>query len=270
MAHKSQLAYAATTPSVNARSEMSASLPIFPLNMVLYPDGLLPLRIFEPRYLDLVSRCLREDLPFVVCLISEGIETGRARFHPFGTSARIVDWDQGPGGILHVQCMGERRARVRSSTVEPSGLNYGEVTLLAVPEQVPVPLRHRPLADLLRRQLSQLQVWHSANMRPDDACWAADRLCELLPLSLTQRQLMLEIDDPIDNVVFVGRPAFGQEESTISLFKLMPDGEAVRTTVKLGRSSVNTIEVIEGLQPGDQVILSDMSTYDDYQRVRLN
>jgi HlyD family secretion protein len=74
----------------------------------------------------------------------------------------------------------------------------------------------------------------------------------------------------LDDVIFVGRPAFGQEESTITLFKLQPDGEAHRTKVVLGRSSVNTIEIREGLQPGDQVILSDMSAYDQFDRVRLN
>jgi HlyD family secretion protein len=75
--------------------------------------------------------------------------------------------------------------------------------------------------------------------------------------------------EKLDDVIFVGRPAFGQEESTISLFKLQPDGEAIRTTVKLGRSSVNTIEIKEGLQPGDQVILSDMSAWDQFDRVRI-
>jgi HlyD family secretion protein len=75
--------------------------------------------------------------------------------------------------------------------------------------------------------------------------------------------------EKLDNVIYVGRPAFGQEGSTISLFKLMADGEAVRTTVKLGSSSVNTIEIKEGLQPGDQVILSDMSAYDQFDRIQL-
>jgi len=74
----------------------------------------------------------------------------------------------------------------------------------------------------------------------------------------------------LNDVIFVGRPAFGQEESTITLFKLTPDGEAHRTKVVLGRSSVNTIEIKEGLQPGDQVILSDMSSYDQFDRVKLN
>jgi HlyD family secretion protein len=74
----------------------------------------------------------------------------------------------------------------------------------------------------------------------------------------------------LDDVIYVGRPAFGQEESSITLFKLQPNGEALRTKVTLGRSSVNTIEIKEGLQPGDQVILSDMSSYDQFDRVRLN
>lgn len=73
----------------------------------------------------------------------------------------------------------------------------------------------------------------------------------------------------LDNVIYVGRPAFGQENSTVGLFKVGADGEAVRINVKLGRSSVSTIEVIEGLQPGDQVILSDMTSYDEYPRIRL-
>lgn len=76
--------------------------------------------------------------------------------------------------------------------------------------------------------------------------------------------------EELRNIVYVGRPAFGQENSTVGLFKLQPDGEAVRVNVKLGRSSVNTIEIQDGLQPGDQVILSDMSTYDQFERIRLN
>ena len=76
--------------------------------------------------------------------------------------------------------------------------------------------------------------------------------------------------EKLDNIIFVGRPAFGQEKSTVTLFKLLPDGEAHRTKVMLGRSSVNTIEIVEGLQPGDQVILSDMSSYDQFDRVKLN
>jgi HlyD family secretion protein len=73
----------------------------------------------------------------------------------------------------------------------------------------------------------------------------------------------------LDNVLYVGRPAFGQEQSTVGLFKLNADGEATRTTVKLGRSSVNQIEIVDGLQAGDQVILSDMSAQDQFDRIRI-
>jgi HlyD family secretion protein len=75
--------------------------------------------------------------------------------------------------------------------------------------------------------------------------------------------------EKLDNVVYVGRPAFGQDEGTVSMFKLLPTGEAVRTNVKLGRSSVNTIEIKEGLNPGDQVVLSDMSNYDQFDRIQI-
>ena len=73
----------------------------------------------------------------------------------------------------------------------------------------------------------------------------------------------------LDNIIYVGRPAFGQENSTVTIFKVSANGEAHATKVKLGRASVNTIEVIEGLQPGDQVILSDMSQFDAFDRVQL-
>jgi HlyD family secretion protein len=84
----------------------------------------------------------------------------------------------------------------------------------------------------------------------------------------------LSVDGTIElerlaDVVYVGRPAFGQEQSTVGLFKLEPDGHAMRAQVKLGRSSVNTVEIMSGLTPGDQVVLSDMSALDGFDRVKL-
>jgi HlyD family secretion protein len=76
--------------------------------------------------------------------------------------------------------------------------------------------------------------------------------------------------EKLENVIYVGRPAFGQENSTVGLFKLNADGEAIRTNVKLGRTSVNQVEILEGLQPGDQVILSDMSAQDSFDRIRIS
>jgi HlyD family secretion protein len=75
----------------------------------------------------------------------------------------------------------------------------------------------------------------------------------------------------LNDVVFVGRPVFGQQDSTVQLFKLEADGKyANKVKVILGRSSVNTIEIKDGLKVGDQVILSDMSAYDSYERIKLN
>ena len=85
----------------------------------------------------------------------------------------------------------------------------------------------------------------------------------------------LSVDGTIElqkltNIVKMSRPAFGQENSSITIFKLTPDGaEAVRTPVKLGRAAVTEIEIVDGLKAGDQVILSDMSQYDQYDRVRI-
>lgn len=173
------------------------TLPVFPLNMVLFPDGILPLRIFEPRYLHLVSRCMREECCFVVSLITSGVETGASEFHTIGTTARIVDWDRGPDGMLHVKAVGEQIVTINHSEMEPDGLYVGEVEYRAPREPYPVPAKHRRLAELVSGYLSELQAYTPDCLRPDDAHWLADRLCELLPLSLTQRQALLELEDPI-------------------------------------------------------------------------
>ena len=104
-------------------------LPLFPLNTVLFPGGPLPLRIFEPRYLDMVSRCLREQTGFAVVLIGEGNEaTGATQFVAIGTEARIVDFDRLEDGLLGISCLGPRaRARASRPGARPDGLQRGRV-----------------------------------------------------------------------------------------------------------------------------------------------
>lgn len=167
-------------------------LPLFPLNMVLFPDGILPLRIFEPRYLDLVSRCLRDEICFVTTLITRGVESGEAEYNTVGTTARIVDWDRGPDGMLHVEAIGGHIVRIRHSAPESNGLYVGEVEIVALRKPTPMPMRHHRLAELVSTYLSELKSYRYHQQRPDDAHWLADRLCELLPLSLSQRQALLE------------------------------------------------------------------------------
>ena len=106
------------------------TLPLFPLNTVLFPGGPLPLRIFETRYIDMVKDCVKDDAPFGVLLIREGGETGAATTHTVGTLARITDWYQGSDGLLGVTAIGEQRFRVLSRVRRADGLNVGTVELL--------------------------------------------------------------------------------------------------------------------------------------------
>lgn len=178
---------------------MNDELPLFPLGLVLFPRGALPLRIFEPRYVDMVGRCLREGSPFGVVTIREGREVGAAaRFHAVGTSARIVDFDALPDGLLGIACRGERRLRVLSYRVRPDQLVVGMVEWLPEVSPQPVPAPYHALPDLLRRVLaSDAAQAYAAQLTPDwdDAGWVCDRLAELLPLPVELRLALLELDD---------------------------------------------------------------------------
>jgi uncharacterized protein len=186
---------------VSASPGPGTSIALFPLNIVLFPDGPLPLRIFETRYVDMVRRCMRGDLSFGVALIREGAEVGPAETFEVGTLARITDFDQLPGGLLGLSCVGERRFRVVKRSVQADGLNMGEVEWLAMEPVVPVPPRHARLADLLRNVLPQLgEVYTDIDMRLDDAAWVGHRLAEILPIPLPEKQSYLEMDDPIQRL----------------------------------------------------------------------
>jgi uncharacterized protein len=186
---------------VSASPQPGTSIALFPLNIVLFPDGPLPLRIFETRYVDMVRRCMRGDLNFGVALIREGAEVGPAETFEVGTLARITDFDQLPDGLLGLSCVGERRFRVVKRSVQADGLNMGEVEWLAIEPVVPVPARHARLADLLRNVLPQLgEVYTDIDMRLDDAAWVGHRLAEILPIPLPEKQTYLEMDDPIQRL----------------------------------------------------------------------
>jgi hypothetical protein len=169
-------------------------IPIFPLNTVLFPDGRLPLRIFETRYLDMVSRCLKAGQGFGVCLIKEGGETGPAKLHLAGTLAEIGDWSRGDDGLLHILARGTRRFRVHSQRSQTDGLNLGEVEYFPEAAVVPLPETRQALEELLRQILQQLELTPQG-AGYGDADWVGYRLAELLPISLQQRQYLLELTD---------------------------------------------------------------------------
>jgi len=173
-------------------------LPLFPLGTVLFPEGRLGLRVFEPRYLDMASQCLRGDGAFGICLIRDGHEVGQAAHpHDIGTEARIVDWDRNDDGLLGLTVHGGRRFRVETTRVQPDNLLLAEVSWLA-DEVVPLPTEYMAIADLLRQLLQQVEPDRaSESERFSDADWVGYRLAECLPLYPEQKQALLAQDDPL-------------------------------------------------------------------------
>src|SRR5271163_1164278 len=115
----------------------AASIALFPLNIVLFPEGPLPLRIFETRYVDMVRSCMREDRRFGVALIKEGAEVGPAETFDVGTMAKIVDFHQLSDGFLGLSCVGEQRFRIRSRSRQLDGLNLAEVEWMEAEPDLP-------------------------------------------------------------------------------------------------------------------------------------
>lgn len=175
------------------------TLPLFPLHAVLFPGGPLALRIFEPRYLDMVRRCFREQAEFGVVLIIEGAEAGVAgTIASVGTTARMVDFDPLPDGLLGVTCVGGRRFRMHGRSQQSDGLNLAEVEFLADDALLPLPVELAHLGDLLRDVLPKLGRGY-ANVDADyqSAGWVANRWAEVLPLEPDERLELLELDDPL-------------------------------------------------------------------------
>lgn len=173
-------------------------IPLFPLNTVLFPGGRLSLRIFEPRYVDMVRHCMRESTGFGVVLIREGVEAGGpAETFDVGTLARIVDFDQLDRGLLGITAVGERRFHVVGREVQKDGLNTGTVEWL-VEREAAVPMADfAPYAQLLEHLLPELgALYAGVTPRFDDARWVVFRLIEMLPLPLPDKQLCLALDDP--------------------------------------------------------------------------
>lgn len=179
-------------------------VPLFPLNTVLFPGGPLPLRIFETRYLDMVSSCLRNDAPFGVLLIREGTETGLAATHDVGTLARIVDWYQGSDGLLGITAIGEQRFRLLNCRREPDGLHVGDIEILPDEAPVPMPDRYRAMPEILAGVLDDLGLlYESLERHMDDAAWVTSRFVEILPLDLEAKQRCLESSDAAERLRIV-------------------------------------------------------------------
>lgn len=174
-------------------------LPIFPLGTVLYPEGLLPLRIFEQRYLDMTKVCIRDDAPFGVCLIREGTEVGTAAVpHSIGCTARIAEWDMPHLGLFHLVTRGEAIFRILEQWTAKSGLVQAQVELADPQPPLPLPPEHEVLADLLAKVMAKVGAEHFPSpARMDRADWVGYRLAEVLPLETDLKQRLLEASDPL-------------------------------------------------------------------------
>lgn len=180
------------------------TIPLFPLKTVLFPDGPLPLRVFEPRYLDMVSRCMKEDTEFGVVLVLSGSEVGNARTASVGTRARILDWYQGSDGILGVTAVGTGRFALGSTSRQSDGLYLGQVDPLEDEPCCPLPQDYEAMAALLEVIVNDLgKLYESLDKDYGDASWVSRRFAEILPITLEQKQTCLEMNDPLERLRFV-------------------------------------------------------------------
>jgi Lon protease-like protein len=174
-----------------------ADIALFPLQTVLFPGGLLPLRLFEQRYLEMAKGCLREDRPFGVCRIREGQEVGDpATPETVGCLARIAHWDMAQLGVLNIVARGERRFRILERQVERDGLVRAAVELLDEEQDAAVPADLQGCVQFLRaivEQADSLPIERPA--RYGSCVWVSARLAERLPLPLPLKQALLETDD---------------------------------------------------------------------------
>jgi Lon protease-like protein len=175
-------------------------IPLFPLGTVLFPGGVMSLKIFEPRYLDMISTCLRTGSGFGINLIKSGSEVGEAaNCWPVGTYARVTDWHSLPGGLLGITVRGERRYRVIRTQVEPDNLLMAEVEWLSEKEDVSVSELEDSSYAWLRKLLDQYGLSAVGRGVKYGAVSALVwRLAETLPLSLAARQTLLELDSVQD------------------------------------------------------------------------
>lgn len=178
-------------------------MPLFPLASVLFPGGQLQLRIFEPRYLDLVRECTRHGTGFGVCLILQGQEVGEPAVPAaIGTIARISDFHREDDGLLGIVAEGGARFRVARSRVRPDGLLRGDVEVWPDEPELQVPVEFALLQTILERLIETMAPhWqHAPRGAYDDASWVGFRLTELLPLDVGEQQHMLELDDPVQRL----------------------------------------------------------------------
>ena len=207
---------------MNTPDTSLTELPLFPLQSVLFPGGLLPMRIFEVRYLDMIGKCHKAGMPFGVVCLTEGSEVRQRApsaapagkpsgdgfaletFHSVGTLARITALERPQAGLMVIRCIGTQRFQVRSHRQLPHGLWVADATLLPDDPELPVPDDLVPTRDALQqllraieRQVQGGELPVQGTYRWDDCGWLANRWCELLPLAPEVKQRFMSLDSPL-------------------------------------------------------------------------
>ena len=174
-------------------------IPVFPLHSVLFPDGKLPLRVFEPRYTDMISQCLKENIGFGICLIREGSEVGQAAaIHEVGTLASIIDWHMRKDGLLGVIVKGEKRFRIKNLSVAKNQLITADVEYYDDEPLTKVPDDYLDLVEFVEEKMARLnRNINNIELDLSDASCLSFRLAELLPLRLSQKQYFLQLNEPL-------------------------------------------------------------------------
>lgn len=178
---------------------------IFPLHTVLFPDGVLPLKVFEQRYLEMTKACLRDNAPFGVCLIREGREVGAPAVpEAVGCLATITKWDMAQLGLFQLVTRGGERFRILETRIARNGLISAAVETL--PAEPPTEVMDRTCHEVLSQIIEKVGAENfPAPIRLDDAAWVAYRLAEILPVSTTVKQELLELQDAAERFARVRR-----------------------------------------------------------------
>jgi uncharacterized protein len=197
-------------------SHTDAWLPLFPLKTVLFPQGVLPLKVFETRYIDMVRECMKQQQPFGVVLIRSGQEVGTAAEpEQVGTLAHIRDWDMAQLGVMMLRTEGGERFRIVETRVLPDQRLEARVQMLETDPPLPADALHLDCATALKSAIENIERQGRAEqgadfispfsqpLRLDSAGWVANRWCELLPIPLKARQKLLELDDPHSRLAVV-------------------------------------------------------------------
>jgi Lon protease-like protein len=168
-------------------------IPLFPLNTIVFPGGLLKLKIFEQRYLDMTKRCIADQSGFgVIATQDDGVAYG------VGTLVTVTEWDMPHTGIFALKTMGATRFVVREKWVEKDGLNRGRVTQIPDEDDVTLPAEFTHLAGLVEGIVARYgEDTFPQPLRLDSASWVSARLAEVMPLNLRIKQQLLEINDPV-------------------------------------------------------------------------